>query len=229
MFLCLNYTTGDEIILIGFSRGAFTVRCIVDFVARAGLLTKTGLPHLELVFDLWWTNKFPRQHQDPENCVWCVSNLHIPPVRIKACAMWDTVSSVGTTWLFGRPWDGPTGLAPSQRDVTGVDHIFHALALHEERAAFSPAVIAITQESLKNVKVEQCWFSGYHGDVGGGTQNDALAHFALIWIMSRLQRLVEFDFSIFWEHEMGQPCWRLRSDQSKIPSLSLSRSATNPC
>ncbi|KAK4154943.1 DUF2235 domain-containing protein, partial [Chaetomidium leptoderma] len=38
-FICTNYVDGDDIILIGFSRGAFTARSVADMVASVGLLT----------------------------------------------------------------------------------------------------------------------------------------------------------------------------------------------
>ena len=42
-FLANNYHPGDEIFLLGFSRGAFTARCIGGLIAEVGLLTKKGL------------------------------------------------------------------------------------------------------------------------------------------------------------------------------------------
>lgn len=39
MFLCRNYQSGDEIYGVGFSRGAFTIRLLVQFVLDQGLVT----------------------------------------------------------------------------------------------------------------------------------------------------------------------------------------------
>lgn len=52
-FLANNYQRGDEIFLIGFSRGAFTARSIAGLIASIGLLTKRGLPHFYEVFKDW--------------------------------------------------------------------------------------------------------------------------------------------------------------------------------
>jgi hypothetical protein len=49
-FLATNYSPGDEIFLIGFSRGAFTARSIAGLIAQVGLLTKSGLGYLADVF-----------------------------------------------------------------------------------------------------------------------------------------------------------------------------------
>jgi hypothetical protein len=46
-----NYSPGDEIFLIGFSRGAFTARSIGGLIASVGLLTKPGLDALSVIFE----------------------------------------------------------------------------------------------------------------------------------------------------------------------------------
>jgi hypothetical protein len=51
-----NYEEGDEIILIGFSRGAFTARSIGGLIAAVGLLTRKGLGAFYPVF-LDWENQ----------------------------------------------------------------------------------------------------------------------------------------------------------------------------
>lgn len=53
-FICLNKSrSDDEVVLIGFSRGAFTVRCVAQFMHDVGLLTKSGLRHLPELYKLW--------------------------------------------------------------------------------------------------------------------------------------------------------------------------------
>jgi uncharacterized protein (DUF2235 family) len=37
-FLCRNYRSGDEIYAFGFSRGAFTIRVLVNFILSEGLI-----------------------------------------------------------------------------------------------------------------------------------------------------------------------------------------------
>ncbi|AEO53642.1 hypothetical protein MYCTH_2295258 [Thermothelomyces thermophilus ATCC 42464] len=93
-FLCHNYDErgGDEIILIGFSRGAFTVRCIASLIASVGLLTKTSLSQLPRIYPLWKQGK-------------PVADFDLDPgsrrdARIRVfCAMWDIVASLGLTHI----------------------------------------------------------------------------------------------------------------------------------
>lgn len=50
-FLCFNYHGGDRIVLVGFSRGAFTARSVADLVASVGLLTAAGMDRFYDIFD----------------------------------------------------------------------------------------------------------------------------------------------------------------------------------
>jgi len=50
---CENYEPGDEITLIGFSRGAFTARSIGGLTADIGLLTREGLESFYPIFEDW--------------------------------------------------------------------------------------------------------------------------------------------------------------------------------
>ena len=54
-FLANNYSPGDSIFLVGFSRGSFTARSLGGLIGNLGLLNKRGLPHFYEVF-LDWTD-----------------------------------------------------------------------------------------------------------------------------------------------------------------------------
>jgi hypothetical protein len=49
-FISANYTPGDEIILIGFSRGAFTARSVSGMIRDIGLLTRKGMSSFYAIF-----------------------------------------------------------------------------------------------------------------------------------------------------------------------------------
>lgn len=57
-FICDNYNPGDEIILVGFSRGAFTARSVAAMVCALGFLNRAGLDQLSHIFhdySVWTT------------------------------------------------------------------------------------------------------------------------------------------------------------------------------
>jgi acetyl esterase/lipase len=49
-FIAANYMAGDEIILIGFSRGAFTVRSVASMIRDIGLLNRRGMEYFYPIF-----------------------------------------------------------------------------------------------------------------------------------------------------------------------------------
>lgn len=85
--------------------------------------------------------------------------------------------------------------------ISGVENVFHALALHERRSRFQPVMAKVSHQAWQNL--EQCWFCGYHGDIGGGRPDDLLAHSPLAWMMAKLLDHVEFDFNGFWNDEVN--------------------------
>ncbi|TDZ65260.1 Uncharacterized protein CTRI78_v003570 [Colletotrichum trifolii] len=50
-FICDNYSPDDEIVIVGFSRGAFTARSVADMVCSIGLLNGFGLYHFHKIFE----------------------------------------------------------------------------------------------------------------------------------------------------------------------------------
>ncbi|EXJ53317.1 uncharacterized protein A1O5_13439 [Cladophialophora psammophila CBS 110553] len=61
-FICDNYRPGDEIVMIGFSRGAFTARSVAGMVCALGFLNRAGidqLPHIFCDYKNWltWTSE----------------------------------------------------------------------------------------------------------------------------------------------------------------------------
>ncbi|KAM6517031.1 hypothetical protein FSOLCH5_007984 [Fusarium solani] len=196
-FLCHNYNadTEDEIMLVGFSRGSFTVQCVASMIHHIGLLKKEGLEVLPELFELWATQT--SEHGMLDESAQPGNSFGIPlgdlsaglerkgfltrNVRIKACAVWDTVSALGSPLpqLWTRPLHFVGKCAPLR-----ADHAFQALALNERRRNFKPV---LWTSRNKKTQVHQCWFIGSHSDVGGGSGKTELATLALVWMIARLE------------------------------------------
>jgi uncharacterized protein (DUF2235 family) len=105
-FLAINYRDGDEIFLLGFSRGAWTARSVAGMIGALGLLTRQGLPMFPEIY-LDFTNRldpsyaprwpdvpFPNKppFEDPTYVAELerrgLTRLNVP---IKAVGVWDTV------------------------------------------------------------------------------------------------------------------------------------------
>lgn len=52
----------DEIVLLGFSRGAFTARAIASLISDIGLLTRVGMEDFWGIFEDWKDQDIPRKH-----------------------------------------------------------------------------------------------------------------------------------------------------------------------
>lgn len=182
-FLCSNYSgEGDEIFLIGFSRGAFAGRCLANIVSSYGLLATPTPNDIHDLYTRWSRSAVPLEQNS------YASNRR---PRIKACALWDTVGATGIPVPRGIV---RRHLAFIHSEIpSAVENAFQALALHEHRYHFFPIVLWRPRTNPSNQRLEQCWFAGYHADVGGGRKRDALAHFALVWIISKLQDWISFN------------------------------------
>ncbi|KAH7394879.1 hypothetical protein DE146DRAFT_764489 [Phaeosphaeria sp. MPI-PUGE-AT-0046c] len=194
-FICQNFNhkdCNDEIILVGFSRGAFTVRCVASLIDSVGILTKRGLSRLYEVYGLW-----KKQGEDGAALKTLVDDLKrdgllTTGVKIKACGVWDTVSAIGVqlpAWLPQPPTKKLTHV--DNRIPTCIENAFHAMALDERRSAFWPLPWS---EPHHNITFRQCWFLGAHSDVGGGNEDAGLAKVALIWMIAQFQHFTSVAF-----------------------------------
>jgi hypothetical protein len=80
-----------------------------------------------------------------------------------------------------------------------VNHAFQALALDEHRGAFTPAIWYLEPKFKDKVKLKQCWFPGFHGEVGGGVAGPlsrdhlAIEDITLAWMCDQVDGLLTFD------------------------------------
>lgn len=187
-FICHNYSNPeDEIVLIGFSRGAFTVRSIAAFMDDVGLLTKAGLRYLFQLYDAW-----KEAGATPDLCMELVQEkLLRKDIKIEICAVWDTVGSLGF------PMPGPIPQRASKKlgfvnSKLSKNILFaiQALALNESRKHFMATVWA--KGDAPGI-LKQCWFLGAHSDVGGGNKDPGLANITLMWMIAQMEKHIGFD------------------------------------
>jgi hypothetical protein len=215
-------TANDEIILIGFSRGAFTVRALASLINDVGVLKGAGRYCLDKVYNLWEKQLAPSATIDPIQSEETPLSRYVNGLRgnglcrsgtkIKVCAVWDTVAALGgklPRWLSRSPGTQSRKLHFVNSTLcSNIEHAFQALALDERRFHFQPEIWIEHEESSQTLK--QCWFKGSHGDIGGGIQNSCLSNLSLSWMISRLQPFASFNPS---------KIHHLASDWSILPHL----------
>ena len=207
--LVKNYEHGDEIYIMGFSRGAYAARALAGLVGASGIQRQPS----QQGFDVAWNHYRidPAVRAGAKAAVQATSRPSIPLTRrlrkttftqdrsIKCVAVFDTVGS------YGIP--AGIGLAPLARyvalEVLGFhdtefgDHIdvgLHAVGVDEHRRPFVPTFWTAPKGQPPRGHVEQTWFAGVHCNVGGGYPDSGLSDEALIWIVARIQALTGLAF-----------------------------------
>lgn len=195
-FLCEAYVSGDRIFLLGFSRGAYTVRIVAALIHMVGLLQRDQLNLAG--YALRYLKAISAQDgeatkEDFDRVFHFARIAEARPATVWFLGLFDTVSSL---ILPGR--NGPfPGLAtlPYTRRNPSVQMVRHAAAIDERRVMFrlnrwdepqpfladrfAPRESAVPQD------VKQVWFSGVHGDVGGGypEAEAQVAKIPLLWML----------------------------------------------
>ncbi|KHJ35656.1 hypothetical protein EV44_g0943 [Erysiphe necator] len=121
-FLMQNYKEGDKICLFGFSRGAYTVRCLAGMLHKVGLLPAHNRAQINFAYNFYKndTEEGWRMSADFKK-TFCAD------VTVYFVGVWDCVASVG---FF------PRKLPFSKSPTNNVGHFRQAMALDEHRAKF---------------------------------------------------------------------------------------------
>lgn len=203
-WLGMNYEPGDEIYLFGFSRGAFTVRCVAGFLGM-GLL---NLKNLE-TDEAWervhsaYNNGYKKRKTQSNKLLsynWAKSRgkdwdfitlNHEKSVPVKFLGVWDTVGALGVPndlEIFNFIFDDKKDWQFHDTSLgKNVENARHAMAMDEERANFTVTKWDNTNETDNNTRIKQIWFPGVHSDVGGGYADHALSDIALEWMIQEAQ------------------------------------------
>ena len=185
-FLASRYVPGDQIFLFGYSRGAYAVRSLAGVIDQVGLVRadhaterniRQAYAHYRYAADSAVARDFARLYCHPET-------------RIALVGVWDTVKALGMRlpilWRFTNDKHAfhNDQLGPS------IQCGLHALAYHEKRVAYEPVLWSCPPGWTGHV--EQVWFKGVHGDIGGQLRGHEearpLANIPLVWMLERAER-----------------------------------------
>ena len=183
--LASRYRPGDRIMLAGYSRGAYGVRSLAGVIGTVGLVQAR---HATVRAVRQAYRHYQSGARGPAAERFRELYCH-PKVEIEAIGVWDTVKALGLKLpLLWRIGDEKNDFHNHQLGPH-VKHGFHAVAIDERRQAYAP-VQWIGAPGLPS-RMEQMWFRGNHGDVGGQIYPHAaarpLANIPLVWLLSRLE------------------------------------------
>lgn len=136
------------------------------------------------------------------DCIKKWTHLHI---RVKAVGVFDTVGSVGMSGHVTQPgqdidWHS-TSLHPK------IERAFHAMAVDENRGNFPPTLYYQYDATERaGTKLKQCWFPGYHGDIGGHSDADWETNSVdLLTFAWMIDQLTEEGLLQFSKHQLYYP------------------------
>ena len=184
-YIVQNYSPGDEIYLFGFSRGAYTVRCLCGLINNVGIIKRPYAALIQAAFEHYKKQgrtyapsgkksvKFRRQYSHESR-------------EITYVGVWDTVGAMGIPISFLGLFEDKDEFYDTKIGAN-VRVARHAMAIDEFREDFEPTI----WEKRPEVDIKQVWFSGSHGDIGGGYKPDSdgseLSSIALKWLMSEAE------------------------------------------
>lgn len=121
-FLMQNYHEGDRICLFGFSRGAYTARCLAGMLNKVGLLPAHNIAQVHFAYNFF---------KDDSEIGWKMSQgfkkTFCIEVSVYYLGLWDCVASVGFI---------PRRLPFTKTSSNRISYFRHAMALDEHRAKF---------------------------------------------------------------------------------------------
>lgn len=184
-YLASRYRDGDRIFLMGYSRGAYAARSLAGIIDRVGLLraeaaTERNIRQIYRLYELAPSGSAAREFAR----LYC----H-PEAPIEMVGVWDTVKALGLRlpllWRLTEPHHDYHNHTLGRT----IRHGFHALAHDETRQAYEPVLWSCPDDW--QAKVEQVWFRGSHGDVGGQISEcpeaRPLANIPLVWMLEKLE------------------------------------------
>lgn len=163
-FLMFNYEPGDEIFIIGFSRGAFTARTLAGLVRSIGVVERDRIRHLGEAFRSYQERGEQGKPDEPKNLklrselsphvstskrdlAWRTENApsedvkNIQLLSLSYLGVWDTVGALGVPGFFMT-----AGLFNKKHRFHDTDlssmvaSARHAVALDERRQTFPAAL-----------------------------------------------------------------------------------------
>ena len=185
-WLATRYRPGDRIFLLGYSRGAYAVRSLAGLLNQVGLLRPEHATerNVQLAY-----RYYRREPGSPGEGVFHSRFCH-PEVGVEMIGVFDTVKALGVRLPFLWMWTEPQHDFHDHHLGPVVRHGFQALAHDENRAAFDPILWDTTGGDWAG-RVEQVWFRGAHGDVGGqlGGFGAArpLSNIPLVWMLEKAE------------------------------------------
>jgi uncharacterized protein (DUF2235 family) len=185
-YLVDTYEDGDEIFVVGFSRGAYTARSLVGMLRNCGLVRSQSshLTPTPVVVGMAYGIYRTREDGPDSAVAQAFRSRFAREVTVRFLGVWDTVGALGIPLHFA----DRLNLAFYQFHDTAlsriVENAYQAIALDEHRDDYAICLWNPPEEPSQTI--EQRWFVGAHADVGGGYADRRLSDLTLRWMQDRV-------------------------------------------
>ncbi|OAX32080.1 hypothetical protein K503DRAFT_21062, partial [Rhizopogon vinicolor AM-OR11-026] len=115
---------------------------------------------------------------------------------IKCVGVFDTVGSVGLPEELTHKSSSTKSTFGFPNNELGehIEHAYHALAIDETRSDFNCCKFEQTDGGRRKGQIlKQCWFSGSHSDIGGGSEEHDLSDLTLWWMVANIGDMLSID------------------------------------
>lgn len=183
-FLVRHWEEGDQLFIVGFSRGAYTARSLVGMLRNVGLLAPAHVGRFREAEAIY---RVRDEGPDSANAV-TFRERYSREVRVQCLAVWDTVGALGVP-LNSFDWFNRPFYEFHDTELSGIVHnAFQALAIDEHRRSYEATLW--DPMSKPGQHIEQVWFAGAHCNVGGGyaAGDSRLEDLPLHWMADRLRQ-----------------------------------------
>jgi uncharacterized protein (DUF2235 family) len=180
-YLAQTYEPGDDVYILGFSRGAYTARSLVGMVRNCGLIDKKWLAlKVGIAYGIYRT----RDDGADSTTARLFRSMFAREIRIKFLGVWDTVGALGIPLDVVKNFNGKFYEFHDTELSSIVENAYHAVAIDEHRQDYD--VCLWNPKSTKpGQTVEQRWFVGAHCDVGGGYADRRLSDLPMRWMQDK--------------------------------------------
>ncbi|OAQ22219.1 hypothetical protein K457DRAFT_26276 [Linnemannia elongata AG-77] len=172
-YIVQHYSIDHEIWMFGFSRGAYTMRCVAGMINNCGILKQTNnagpldLCLCDQVYRIY-RSRAPEDHPKAARILKFKEHASYD-VRtpVKFMGVMDTVGSLGVPTL-----DAGIGVKfpgfYDQKVSSAVEKVYHALSIHDRLLGLEPCrtVRDPKHKGRPELEIREHWFPGCHYDIG---------------------------------------------------------------
>jgi uncharacterized protein (DUF2235 family) len=190
-YIVQNYSPGDQIYLFGFSRGAYTVRCLCGLINNCGIVTRPDAKLIQQAFDHYKMKTKPFAPDGERSLQFRQQHSH-PSRDVAFVGVWDTLGAMGIPLSFLGLFEDKDEFYDTKLG-RNVKVARHALALDEHRSDFEPTL----WQPRSGIDIKQVWFAGAHSNIGGSvapnSDGSTLSDIGLQWMISQA---MAFDLTV---------------------------------